>query len=73
MSKKLKVKKKFGIFAEQIRKWKIPAFLPNYFSGQKGVQEKSLNMVVKKSSLLDEKKPEYGRKKNSGLLLLSIW
>ena len=65
------MKKKFGIFAEQIRKWKIPAFLPNYFSGQKGVQEKSLNMVVKKKSgLLDEKKPEYGRKKNSGQLLL---
>ena len=26
---------------------KIPAYLPNYFSEQKGVQEKSRNMVVK--------------------------
>ena len=56
----------FGIFAAQNRKWKSPAFLPNYFSGQKGVQEKYLNMVVKKSGLLDEKKPEYGRKKIFG-------
>ena len=42
-------KKKFGIFAKQNRKWKIPAYLPNYVSGQKGVQEKYLNMVVKKN------------------------
>ena len=70
LANKLKTEKKFGIFAEQIRKWKIPAFLPNYFSGQKGVQEKSLNMVVKIFGLLDEKKPEYGRKKKSGQLLL---
>ena len=47
--KKSNFKKKFGIFAEQNRKWKIPAFLPNYFSGQKGEQEKYLNMVVKKN------------------------
>ena len=39
--------KKLGIFAEQTQKWKIPAYLPNYFSEQKGVQEKYLNMVVK--------------------------
>ena len=46
---------------------KFPPYLPNYFSGQKGVQEKYLNMVVnKKSSQLAEKKPAYGRKKNSG-------
>ena len=56
-------KKKFDIFAEQNQKWKIPAHLPNYFSGQKGVQENSLNMVVKKSGLLAEKKPAYCRKK----------
>ena len=60
----------FGIFAEKNRKWKIPTFLPNYFSEQKGVQEKYLNMVVKKSGLLDEKKLEYGRKKNSGQYLI---
>ena len=39
--------KKLGIFAEQTPKWKIPAYLPNYFSEQKDVQEKYLNMVVK--------------------------
>ena len=48
----------FGILAGRNRKWKIPAFLPNYFSGQKGEQEKYLNMVVKKKSgLMAEKKP----------------
>ena len=45
--KKSSLYKKFGIFAEQNRKWKIPAYLPNYSSGQKGVQEKYVNMVVK--------------------------
>ena len=45
---------------------KIPAYLPNYFSEHKDVQEKYLNMVVKKSGQLAEKKPAYGRKKNSG-------
>ena len=60
----------FGIFAEQNRKWKIPAFLPNYFSGQKGEQEKYLNMVVKKSGLMAEKKPAYRQIKNYGQLLL---
>ena len=39
--------KKLGIFAKQAWKWKIHAYLPNYFSEQKGVQEKYLNMVVK--------------------------
>ena len=38
---------KLSIFAEQTPKWKIPAYLPNYFSEQKDVQEKYLNMVVK--------------------------
>ena len=70
IQKKSNFKKKFGILAEQNRKWKIPAFLPNYFSGQKGAQEKYLNMVVKKSGLMAEKKPAYGRIKNYGQLLL---
>ena len=47
IQKKSNFKKKFGILAEQNRKWKIPAFLPNYFSGQKGVQENYLHMVLK--------------------------
>ena len=59
--KKLKIIKQFGIFAEQNRKWKIPAYLPNYSSGQKGVQEKYLNMVVKIN-------PVYWLKRN-----YSIW
>ena len=50
--------KKYGTFAELTRKWKIPAFLPNYFSGQKGVQEKSLNMVVKKNPVYWMKKSQ---------------
>ena len=62
MKKKLNIINFFGIFVEQNPKWKIPAYLPNYFSGQKAVQEKYLNMVVKiKSGLLAEKKPAYGR------------
>ena len=39
--------KKLGIFSEQTQKWKIPTYFPNYFSEQKGGQEKYLNMVVK--------------------------
>ena len=39
--------KKLSMFAEQSRKLKISAYLPNYFSEQKGVQEKFLHMVVK--------------------------
>ena len=47
IAKKRDIIKKTGTFAELNRKWKIPAYLPNYFSGQKGVQEKYLYMVVK--------------------------
>ena len=60
---------RYSIFAEQTRKWKISAYLPNYSGEQKGVQEKYLNMVVKINRvywLKTEKKPAYGRKKNYG-------
>ena len=59
--------KKLGIFAEQTRKWKIPAYWPNYFSEQKGVQEKCLNMVVKINPVYWLKRNQHMTgKKNSG-------
>ena len=62
-TKKFYILKKYSTFAELTRKWKIPAFLPNYFSGQKGVQ---VYAGKNKSGLLAEKKPAYGRIKNYG-------
>ena len=60
--------KRFGIFAEQNRKWKIPTYLQNYFSGQKGVHAGKIPEYggKNKSGLLAEKKLAYGRIKNSG-------
>ena len=59
--------KKIGIFAEQTRKWKIPAYLPNYFSEQKRCAGKTSEYGGKnKSGQFGEKKPAYGRKKTSG-------
>ena len=42
---------------------KIPAYIPDYFSGQKGVQEKYLYVYggKNKSGLLAVKKPAYGK------------
>ena len=44
---KLGILQKFGKFAEPNRKWKISIYIPKYFRGQKGMQEKYLYMVVK--------------------------
>ena len=61
-TKKLETLNKFGKFAKPNRKGKIPVYIlvpvPNYFRGQKSVQEKYLYMVVKI--------PVYGGKKKIG-------